>query len=65
MPHRYKDIRKQALPYLWAIIMEATRMFPAVPGGLPRVCPAGGETIANRFIPGGVSHYGLLDSLSV
>ncbi|KAI8584352.1 hypothetical protein K450DRAFT_219426 [Umbelopsis ramanniana AG] len=50
---KYKDIRKQALPYLWAIIMEATRMFPAVPGGLPRVCPASGETIANRYIPGG------------
>ncbi|KAH8550524.1 cytochrome P450 [Umbelopsis sp. PMI_123] len=50
---KYKDIRKETLPYLWAIIMEATRMFPAVPGGLPRVCPEGGETIANHFIPGG------------
>jgi hypothetical protein len=52
---RYKDARKDHLPYLWAVIMEVTRMYPAVPGGLPRVTPKGGEIIAGKFIPGGVS----------
>jgi cytochrome P450 len=52
---RYKDARKDHLPYLWAVIMEVMRLLPAVPGGLPRVTPKGGEIIAGKFIPEGVS----------
>ncbi|KAH8550520.1 cytochrome P450 [Umbelopsis sp. PMI_123] len=50
---RYKDARKDKMPYLWGVIMEATRLYPAVPGGLPRVTPKGGEVIAGQFIPEG------------
>jgi cytochrome P450 len=53
--HRYRDARKDKMPYLWSVIMEATRLYPAVPGGLPRVTPKGGEVIAGQFIPEGVS----------
>jgi hypothetical protein len=35
--------------------MEVTRLYPAVPGGLPRVTPKGGAIIAGQFIPEGVS----------
>lgn len=35
--------------------MEVTRLYPAVPGGLPRVTPKGGAVIAGQFIPEGVS----------
>lgn len=37
--------------------MEVTRLLPAVPGGLPRVTPKGGEIIAGKFIPEGVSDF--------
>ncbi|KAI8584357.1 hypothetical protein K450DRAFT_219447 [Umbelopsis ramanniana AG] len=49
----YKHARKDCLPYLWAIIMEVSRMYPAIPGGLPRLTPDGGDIIAGQFIPGG------------
>ncbi|CAO3662606.1 unnamed protein product [Umbelopsis ramanniana] len=49
----YKHARKDCLPYLWAIIMEVSRMYPVIPGGLPRVTPDGGDIIAGQFIPGG------------
>ncbi|KAG2183109.1 hypothetical protein INT44_006090 [Umbelopsis vinacea] len=49
----YKHARKDCLPYLWAIIMEVSRMYPAIPGGMPRLTPDGGDTIAGQFIPGG------------
>jgi cytochrome P450 len=39
---------------MWAVIMEATRLYPAVPGGLPRVTPKGGDVIGGQFIPEGV-----------
>ncbi|KAG2172901.1 hypothetical protein INT43_000251 [Umbelopsis isabellina] len=50
---KYKDARKESLPYLWAVIMEVTRMMPVVPVGMPRVCPKGGEVIAGKYIPEG------------
>ncbi|KAI9282074.1 cytochrome P450 [Umbelopsis sp. AD052] len=49
----YKHAKKEKLPYLWAVLMEVTRLYPAVPGGLPRVTPKGGAVIARQFIPEG------------
>jgi cytochrome P450 len=43
----------QDLPYLQAIIKEALRMHSATGLPMQRVVPAGGATIANRFIPAG------------
>jgi len=40
-----------ALPYLFAVIEEGLRMFPAVATGLPRYCP--GAYIAGHYIPAG------------
>lgn len=42
------------MPYLQACMYEALRCHPAVGMSLPRVTPAGGVEIDNRFIPEGV-----------
>lgn len=42
------------MPYLQACMYEALRCHPAVGMSLPRVTPAGGIEIDNRFIPEGV-----------
>ncbi|CEO59279.1 Putative Benzoate 4-monooxygenase cytochrome P450 [Penicillium brasilianum] len=41
------------LPYLNAIIKEAHRIWPALPGPLPRVVPSEGLRIGRYFIPAG------------
>lgn len=41
------------LTYMLACLDEALRMYPPVPGPLPRVVPAGGAHIAGRFVPEG------------
>lgn len=43
------------LRYLHAVCLEALRLFPPLPLGLPRVVPAGGDTIDGYFVPEGVS----------
>jgi cytochrome P450 len=43
------------LPYLRACIEESLRVRPASTMGLPRVVPAGGRTIAGKFINEGVT----------
>ncbi|KIX08873.1 uncharacterized protein Z518_03530 [Rhinocladiella mackenziei CBS 650.93] len=43
----------QKLPYLTGVIKEALRMSPGVASPLPRVVPAPGVTLADKFIPGG------------
>ena len=43
------------LPYLHACVEEGLRMFPPVPGSLPRVVPRGGTTIVGEHIPEGVN----------
>ncbi|KAJ5782637.1 hypothetical protein N7457_004411 [Penicillium paradoxum] len=44
----------QKLPFLQACLKEAYRFHSAVVGGLPRVVPQGGMTIAGRYFPEGV-----------
>ncbi|KAK4223109.1 Isotrichodermin C-15 hydroxylase [Podospora fimiseda] len=39
------------LPYLLACLDEGLRMYPPVAGGLPRVVPRGGASIAGHYIP--------------
>ncbi|KAK8868212.1 cytochrome P450 [Apiospora arundinis] len=41
------------LSYMLACLNECLRMYPPVAGGLPRVVPAGGATVAGRFVPEG------------
>nr|POE90120.1 cytochrome p450 monooxygenase 1 [Quercus suber] len=45
----------ERLPYLNAVIQEGLRCYPSVPSILPRVTNPGGNNIAGRFVPGGVS----------
>jgi cytochrome P450 len=45
----------QHLPYLNAVIHEALRLCPAIPWVLPRIVPAGGDTVCGTWLPGGVS----------
>lgn len=51
------DIRFQALselPYLNAVINEGLRLCSPVPLGFPRKVPAGGDTVCEVWMPGGV-----------
>ena len=45
----------QGMPYLDAVVNEASRLCNPVPGGLPRVVPDGGDTYCGHYLPGGVS----------
>jgi cytochrome P450 len=38
-----------------AVIKETLRMYPPVPGRMPRIVPPQGESYNGSFIPGGVS----------
>jgi cytochrome P450 len=41
------------LPYLLAVLQESLRMYPPVPGNMPREVPSEGAIIDGRFVPGG------------
>lgn len=43
------------LQYMLACLNEALRVYPPTPAGLPRVVPEGGATIADYYVPQGVS----------
>ena len=43
------------LAYLKAVFLENFRLNPPVPTQIPTVVPAGGDTVCNEFLPGGVS----------
>ncbi|OQE47090.1 hypothetical protein PENCOP_c001G00455 [Penicillium coprophilum] len=47
--------RIRTLPYLAAVIKESLRMYPPVPGRLPRIVPPQGESYDGKFIPGGTT----------
>jgi hypothetical protein len=54
----YDDINATStarLRYLHAVCLEALRIFPPLPLGLPRVVPQGGAIVDGMFVPGGVS----------
>ena len=42
------------MPYLQAVIYEALRLYPAIGMALPRIVPAAGLFVAEKFIPEGV-----------
>ena len=44
-----------SLKYLHAVCLEALRVYPPVPLGLPRVVPKDGDTVDQHYIPPGVS----------
>jgi cytochrome P450 len=53
------DIRVETtedIAYLNAVIKESLRTCYAIPGGLPRVVPEGGDIYAGHYLPGGVSN---------
>lgn len=43
------------LTYLNWIIQETLRLFSALPAGLPRLVPAGGQDLAGHFVPEGIT----------
>lgn len=45
----------QQAPLMNSIIDEALRLYGAAPGPLPRTVPDGGATLANHFIPAGMT----------
>ena len=53
----YAQINAQStsgLRYLHAVCLEALRVYPPLPLGLPRIVPEGGGLVDGQYVPGGV-----------
>ncbi|KAI1809550.1 cytochrome P450 family protein [Poronia punctata] len=50
---RFSFEEAESCHYLQAVIYEAMRLYPAVPGNLERNVPSEGMTICGKFVPGG------------
>lgn len=44
-----------SLTYMLAVLDESLRVYPPVPDTLPRIVPAGGEIIDDRYVPAGTT----------
>ena len=53
LPEDFTDSDVKELPYVDQVINETLRMYPAVPGALPRAVPAESAHLAGYRIPGG------------
>lgn len=53
LPEDFTDRDAKGLAYLDHVINEALRMYPAVPGALPRAVPQEGALLAGYRLPGG------------
>ena len=49
--------RLYGVAHATAVINETFRIYPPIPIGMPRVTPPGGDTVAGRVVPGGVSDF--------
>lgn len=50
----YTDIVGE-VPYLWAVMKESMRLFPAIGFMMPRVVPKDGAKVAGRYLPAGTT----------
>ncbi|KAI1205728.1 cytochrome P450 [Annulohypoxylon truncatum] len=50
---RINSVSTTPLKYLKAVILEGLRIYPPLPFALPRVVPAGGDTVDGHFLPAG------------
>ena len=41
----------QRLEYMFAVLHEALRIYPAVPAAIPRITPPEGSTIGGEYVP--------------
>ncbi|KAK5656798.1 hypothetical protein OQA88_4346 [Cercophora sp. LCS_1] len=55
LPDDFTDEHVRALPYTRRVIDETLRLYPAVPGALPREVPPEGAQLGGYFLPGGVT----------